>query len=143
MAALSRQPKTSTIQQRKAIIALGRKWDQSIDDLRQIAGGSLRALSAQQASDLITRLGGGDLPNEPGRKPRPYGRRTTDATRMIHQDHVEQIERLLRECFDDDKRGVAWLRKNFKVDEVRELATARRAGEVIATLKRMIERSHP
>ena len=141
MAALNTKPGSSTTAQRKRLIALGRSAGQSVDDLREIAGGSLRQLSAAQASALITRLGGGDLPNEPGKAPRPYGRRTTDATRMIHTDHVEQIERLLIECFDDPARGAAWLRKNFKVDEVRQLATAQRAGEVIATLKRMIQRT--
>lgn len=37
-------------------------------------------------------------------------------------------------------RAYAWLAKNFKVETVRELATAQRAGKVINVLKGMIER---
>ena len=82
------------------------------------------------AIDHIRHLGGGDLPYPAGEKPAPYGgkRKTTDATRMIAPDHIEQIERLLRECFDDEAAGLAWLEKDFDAKHPRDLPTAQRAG---------------
>jgi hypothetical protein len=60
---------------------------------------------------------------------------------MIAPDHVEQIERLMREYFEgDNEAAVAWLTTNFKVSKARDLLTAQRAGQVIRVLKDMHDR---
>ena len=59
---------------------------------------------------------------------------------MITNDQVEQIDRLGGEFFVNSHVFVYWLTKNFKVDHVRQLATAERAGQVIRVLKEMLAR---
>lgn len=108
-----------------------------------IGASSTTLLSSAQASACIRRLGGGELPYPPGRKPTPFAgrRKRTDATQMIADGHIEQITRLLRLYFDDEPTaGLAWLGKDFDAQRPRELLTAKRAGRVIRVLKRMIER---
>ena len=61
---------------------------------------------------------------------------------MIAPDHVEQIERLLREYFGDLPTGLAWLERDFDAKHPRDLLTAQRAGQVIWVLKDMIARRH-
>jgi len=107
-----------------------------------IGASSTTKLSSAQASACITRLGGGTLLYPPGQKPAPFAgkRRWTDAVRAIAPDHEEQITRLLREYFDDDAAGLAWLEKDFDAQSPRDLLTAARAGQVIRVLKDMIAR---
>ncbi len=136
---------SSTPKQRQLLHQLKRRWGWTDDQLHDAIGAvSTKVLSAADASRCIRRLGGGELPNPPGRKPAPYqGRRQkTDATRMIAPGHEEQIERLLREHFGDLESGLAWLEKNFDVQCTRDLLTAKRAGEVIYVLKEMIARTN-
>ena len=143
MASLSTEPRSSRPKQRQRLHQLKRRLGWSDDDLHDAIGvESTKMLSAAQASDCIERLGGGELPNPPGQKPAPYAgkRKTTDGTRMIHPDHVEQIERLLGEYFDDEAAGLAWLNKDFDARHPRDLLTAKRAGQVIHVLKDMIAR---
>ena len=143
MASLSTEPRSSRPKQRQRLHQLKRRLGWSDDDLHDAIGvESTKMLSAAQASDCIERLGGGELPNPPGQKPAPYAgkRKTTDGTRMIHPDHVEQIERLLGEYFDDEAAGLAWLHKDFEAKHPRDLLTAKQAGQVIRVLKDMIDR---
>lgn len=141
-AALRTRPGTSTPDQRRKIVVLGKRKGLDLAAIRDLAGGRLHDLSSADASALIVRLGGGALPNPPGKKPAPYAgnRKTNDAVRMIAPGHVDQIERLLVEYFGSLDAGRAWLRKDFRANEPRELLTAQRAGQVIGVLKRMIER---
>jgi hypothetical protein len=154
MPQLRQQPGTSTPRQRSKLVVAAKRRGISLDELRAAVGGSVRALSSQQASDLIKQYTGRDLPNPPGQKPRPCDRkrRTTGTTRMIDNDQVDQIERLLGEYFPDLDAGLLWLSGNFKTPRIaavdrddvqyaiRRLATAKRAGEVIRALKLMLER---
>jgi hypothetical protein len=60
---------------------------------------------------------------------------------MITDDHIEQIVRLGLEYFGDKEvRFYHWLRANFKVDQVHQLASIERAGQIIHVLKEMITR---
>ncbi len=141
MAKLKTQSKTCTANQRKRIVLAGKPHGYSVDDLRDMAGGKLHDLSSQQASDLIKKLSGDDLPNPPGKKPGYKGKPNSGNLRLISSDQEEQIVRLMNEYFDYDRAASgAWLEKNFKVKEVRLLATAKRGGEVIYALKTMINR---
>ena len=143
MAELNAKARSSTPKQRQRLHQLKRRLRWTDDELHEAIGvKSTTLLSAAQASEYIRRLGGGDLPYPPGQKPSPYAgkRKTTDAVRMISPDHVEHIERLLGECFDDQAAGLAWLEKDFKVKHPRDLLTAKRAGQVIRVLKDMIKR---
>ena len=146
MAKLSTNPGSITQRQITAIWSTARGRGLSSEQVHEAAGGSLAALSRKQASDLIDRLGGGGLPNPPGEPPPPARHRAkSGVTRMIAAEQIEQIERLLVEVFPPsaksaksaDGPGGAWFRKMFKVDSIRELATAKRAGEVIRVLKEM------
>lgn len=153
--ALTTDPGTVTPRQISALhrVAIRRGLDH--EALREAAGvESLKHLSRAEASKLIRRLGGGDLPHAPGTKPAPSraptyrrnrARSASEGTRapirMITPDQEEQLYRLGVEFFCDSSVDfVNWLRKNFKVELPRELATAVRAGQVIAVLSRMIDR---
>lgn len=143
MASLRTQPGSSTPKQRQVLHQLKRRLGLSNDQLHDAIGAnSTTMLSSVQASECIQRLGGGDLPNPPGKKPPPYEgkRKTTNATRMIAPDHIEQIERMMGVYFENDSAGIVWLNKNFDVDHPRGLLTAQRAGQVIFVLKGMIDR---
>ena len=146
MAKLSADPCSITQRQIAAIWSTARRHGLSSEQVHEAAGGSLCTLSRAQASDLIDRLGGGGLPNPPGESPPPpkrFGK--SGVTRMITPEQIEQIERLLIAVFYDYRddvivaksRGLTWLKKDFKVSRVRDLATAKRAGEVIRVLKEM------
>lgn len=163
--------------QRRRLFGLAQRKGWDIDALRTAVGGSISALSKREASELITRLGGRDLPHEPGHPPpsqrsrrsrRTAGanRRTAGAVRMITPDQVEQIERLGLDYFDYNAIAFSgWLAKDFKLGpqlvepargrgwkeataetlnalqtQIRRLATAQRAGEVIHVLKTMTAR---
>jgi hypothetical protein len=144
MSQFSRQPGTITPNQIKAIHAICRKYRIDIDEVRESIGGSIKALSCKAASGLIENLGGGPLPNPPGQAPQEHHTRKPGVVRMITSQNVEQIERLLGEYFDDgDGRAMAWLKKDFKVSTVRELATTHRAGQVVHTFKTMVARRQP
>ena len=156
MPALNDKPGSSSKAQHKALILAGHKSGMDVDAIRTLVGGSLRALSAADNSSWITKLGGGDLPNPPGQKPKPYaGRKATPGTaRMITPDHIEQIARLGVEYFSGNRDAFwNWLHKNFNgpdfipetdqgaSDAIRlALETAQRAGEVIRALKTMHNR---
>lgn len=137
--ALDTRQATSTPQQRKRIVLLGNSQSLTVDDLRDMTPlGSLRELSKQEASDLIERLGGGRMQTA---RQSPYPRRqSTDATRMITREHVTIITEMMERKFGDSEHALAWLKRNFKVDTVRDLGTAERAGEVVAVLKEMLDR---
>ena len=139
MAKLSTNPGSITQRQITAIWSTARGRGLSSEQVHEAAGGSLAALSRKQASDLIDRLGGGGLPNPPGEAPPPARHRAKPGvTRMITPEQIEQITGLLLDVFDDaESHAYAWLDKMFKVDSIRALATAKRAGEVIRVLKEM------
>ncbi len=143
VAKLATHPGSSTPKQRCRLHQLKRRHGWTADQLHHAIGSpSTTSLSAAEASECIKRLGGGKLPHPPGKKPAPFAKkpRRTDATRMIAPDHVEQIDRMLREHFGDMEAGHAWLKKDFDAETPRDLLTARRAGQVIHVLKEMIER---
>jgi len=135
-------PGTSSAAQRKKLAIAAKRKGIEIYELRGLVGCHLHDLSSAAASDWITRLSGDDLPNPPGGKPWPYARRKTrDTVRMVTADHMEQIGRLMLRYFENNTAAaVAWFRKNWKCDEPRELGTTERAGEVIAVLKKMLQR---
>lgn len=139
MAELNTRPGSSTAKQHQTLVVAARRRGLELPEIRRTVGGSIRKLSSAEASDWIKRFSGSDLPNPPGRKPSAYAaKKTTGAVRMITVDQVDQIERLMLEYFDYDRPLTqAWLRKNFKVDTVRDLATAQRGGQVIVVLKKM------
>lgn len=134
-------PRSISPAQIRALLATGRKRGMEVDDVRAAAGGSLRKLSRAQASKLIERLGGGELPNPPGTPQRQQRRRAEPGVyRMITEEHCEQIAHLLNQVFDTPREAAAWLQKNFKVLDLRRLGTAKRAGEVIRVLKLIKQR---
>ena len=140
---LNSEPGSSTAKQRQILHQIKRRHGWSDDDLHDAIGAaSTTVLSAAQASACIGRLGGMKLANPPGQKPSPYPyhSRASGAVRMVHADHIEQIERLLAEYFGDEAAGRAWLEKDFKVKHPKDLLTAKVAGNVIRVLKGMINR---
>lgn len=142
VAQLDSRPGSIRPKQLQLIWLLGRKRHMDPQDIRDAAGGSVSALSCEQASVLIQQLGGGELPNEPGQAPPPPKRKRTPGTvRMISGELEEQCTNLLMKAFEyDTERAYAWLLKDFKVERVRDLATAQRAGELVYVLKTMIAR---
>ena len=144
MPALRTDPRSCTAAQRQVIAIEGKKRGFDPDTLRSMAGvDRLHDLSAAEASSFIRQLSGMALPNEPGKKPRPYFRRKAgpQIARLITDDHCEQITRLTLQYFDgDENAGRAWFIKNWKVDEPWKLGTADRAAQVIVVLKEMCER---
>jgi hypothetical protein len=150
MTGLSTKPRSSTKKQHRTLVPTGRRCGLDLAEVRRLAGGSITELSAHQASVLISRLTGRDLPNPPGRKPKAYqGKPAPGATRMITADHVAQIKRLGWEYFKSYTAFALWLERDFKLkpysgdtieSTITQLATAQRAGEVIRTLKQMLER---
>jgi len=164
MTTLNSTPGSITTAQLKALHATARQRGLDHDALHDAAGvASLKTLSTADASELLLRLGGEVLPNPPGRKPPPSrSRRRSDTVRMITPDQIEQIGRLGREYFgaegdqatrqqgtkaEQSEPGTrnsepdafaGWLKKTFKVSAVRDLATAEKAGQVIAVLKGML-----
>ncbi len=140
MASLNKNPGTSTPVQHKVLVLQARKRGIDLDALRAMVGGSLRALSVQDCSNFILRVSGMPLPNPPGQAPRTHKRAREGITKMISADHIEQIERLGLQRFDDPDAFRSWLRKNFKVDDPRQLGTAARAGVVLRVLKDMLLR---
>jgi len=144
MAQLNVKPGSSSARQHQRLVMLGRDRGIDLAELRSMVGGSLRKLSAAEASDWITQLSGAGLPHPPGEKPVPPRRRKeAGVVRMITPDQVEQIGRLLNDCFPTPRARMTWLHKNFKVQHVHLLGTAKRAGEVIRVLKLMLERQSP
>ncbi len=123
---------------------LAKRQGFDVEQVRELAGDNLHNLSAAQASALIERFGGGDLPYKPGQKPGPYAgkKRPPGVIRMITADHTTQILRLGLAAFDESAASFYawWLTNNFKVKSIRELATAERAGHVIRVLKEMLKR---
>jgi len=122
---------------------LKRKRNWSDDELHAAVGvDSVTDLSAKEASQHIDRLGGGGLANPPGQKPSPYSgsKRQPGVTRMITNDHVTHIHRLLDVYFGNRDKAASWLSTNFDASHIRDLATAARAGQVIRVLREMIQR---
>jgi len=148
MAVLNDKPGSSSKKQHSTLVIAGQRLGFDLNEIRGMVGGSIRKLSARGCSDWIQTFTGRDLPNAPGKKPRPYKKRRSKQNRdregavfrMIQPDHTHQICRLMREYFENDHYAQLWLRKNFKVGQPHELLTAQRAGEVIAVLKRMLAR---
>jgi len=157
MAELNTKPFSSSKRQHQTLVIAGRRQGLELSEIRKFVGGSLRRLPAKQCSDFIERFSGRGLANPPGQKPGPYAgkKRTPGATRMITADQVDQIERLSWGYFPDSTAFITWLAKTFKVPHVqvtnldetraaiRQLATSKRAGEVIRVLKTMIARRKP
>ena len=156
--ALSDAPGSSTKLQHQRLVMAGRDRGLDLNEIRSMCGGSLRALSARAASDWITRFTGRDLPNPPGQAPRAYRHPAPGTTRMIAEKHIGQILLLLCKVFPTLDAGLYWLAGNFKIpvvnlkstgrtlhsvtvasptETIRQLGTARRAGEVIRVLKAM------
>ena len=148
MAKLSDNPGSSTKAQRSRLVVVARQRGIDLSELRDLVGGSVSALSSADCSAWITKLSGQDLPHPPGQAPRRKGRPAPGTVRMITQDHVDQISRLMGEYFGWGTNGphvsaFHWLRKDFKEvkTDIRDLATAQRAGEVIRVLKSMLART--
>ncbi len=81
------------------------------------------------------------VPNPPGEKPRDRSRKVVPGvTRMITPDHIEQIDKLMVKYFGDLRAGLTWLQKYHGAATARELATAKRAGQIITTLRQMLFR---
>ena len=142
-AALSTKPGSSTKLQHQTLAIVARRAGLDIHEVRKMVGGSLRRLSVAKCSAWIERLGGGKLPNPPGRKPGAYAgkKREPGVIRIIHPEHIEEIRRLGLWIFAPSAaRFYAWLYKNFKVNSIEDLATAERAGQVIRVLKGMLKR---
>ncbi len=162
MAILNTRPGSSTAKQHQVLVMVAMDKGFNLAETRRMVGGSIRRLSAQEASDWIRRFSGRELPNPPGQAPRPYRRKRSPgepracpagvpaaraardqatSVRMVAAEHVEQIERLGLQYFDGDAEQFrAWLRKYHKVNDPRELATAARATNVIRVLKDMLTR---
>jgi len=141
---LNTTPGSSTARQRSRIAVLGQKKGFTVDEIRRIVGGSIRALSAAQASDWIARFDGGPLPNPPGKKPRaPYSHPQPGVTRMRTPEQVEQIRRLLAEYFETaEDRAAGWMESNFGVRDPERIDTRKRAGEIIRVLKTLTARKN-
>jgi len=139
--ALDTRRATITSGQQRRLFVIARDRGMDLDQLREAIGGSISRLSAAQASEHIERLSGEPLPNPPGQAPKRKAAPAEGVTRMITPEHIEQIERLLKEAFANRDAGMAWLSKDFKVDQIRGLATAERAGQVIRVLKEITARS--
>lgn len=113
-----------------------------LSGLREACGTvSLRGLSRLEASQCIARISGQSLPHAPGKAPRTRRRSLPGILPMIDAALIQQIERLGLQHFGDEDHFRNWLEKNFKVRDVRQLASARSAGEVIHVLKQMLDRS--
>lgn len=141
-AAINNRPRSITTAQIRALFAAGRKLGLSSDAVREAAGGSVRSLSRSDASDLIERLGGGELPHAPGdpwttHYRRPRRRPVPGIIRMISDRHCELIAKMLTEVFKTEDAGAAWLKKYFGFATPRELGSEKRAGEVIHVLKKI------
>lgn len=134
---------SSTTAQRRALMLAARRHGLSVEQVRDLAACRLHQLSARTASELIARLTGKDLPHPPGAAPKKRAYRGAPrGVRIITDDHVQQIHRLMMEYFySDELRAAAWLEKTFKVTDPQKLATARRAGQAIRTLRTMLARS--
>ncbi|MCO6436514.1 MAG: hypothetical protein J5J06_05455 [Phycisphaerae bacterium] len=141
MTQLSTVPNSSSKLQHQKLVMEAANKGFALGELRKMVGGSLRRLSALECSEWIRHFGGGDLPNPPGKKPRPYGRKRTASVRVITADHVEQITRLGLTHFHSPERFENWLETNFKVRSPEQLLTAARAGEVIHVLFTMHQRA--
>ena len=161
-AGLSTQHGSVTTAQIKRLHQLGIPRGFTHEDLRALAEvESLKDLSSAAASDLIRQLGGGELKHAPGQAPAPSRAkgRTRGTIRLITEAQLQQIERLGKEVFTGANGGngesspvsvlsvpscsdvfMAWLKKDFKVETIRDLATAERGGQVIAVLKEMLAR---
>jgi hypothetical protein len=154
MAELNSKPGSSTAKQHQALAIAGKGRGLSLAEIRKAVGGSLRKLSAAEASRWIEHFSGQGLPNPPGQKPSAYkGKRPAPGTvRMMTEDQIDQIMRLGVDYFAEVHLLIAWLVKDFKVPDlaargarghraiVRQLGTAKRAGQVIRVLKLMIAR---
>ena len=154
MASLNPQPSSSSARQHQVLVLAGKRQGLELDEIRKMVGGSIRSLSAADCSEWIRKLSGKGLANPPGKAPRPYGRKRTDAIRLITPFHFRRIASLGLKYFGNYAAFGAWLSKNF-VDEVpdrpaesaaqvedllRQLGTAERAGQIIRVLKEMIQR---
>ena len=142
MAELRTARGTWTQAQRQRIFGAAKRRGISHEQLREWAGvRSLADLSSARASALIERLTGRRLHHPPGRAPFKRHRATPGATLMITPDQVDQIERMGLSFFRGHLRSFdEWLAKNFKVADVRGLATALRGGQVIRVLREMLAR---
>ena len=152
-AVLRATPNSSTNFQHQTLVIAASKKGIDLHELRKMVGGSLRRLSAADCSAWITRLSGRGLPNPPGAAPPIYSRRrrpaptayglqpTVSPPRMIQVSHIEQIGALMLRYFGGNPAAAsAWFKKNWKCAEPCELGTTKRAGQVIAALKRMLAR---
>lgn len=131
------RPGSVTQKQIQTLVMAARNQGVDLHELRAMTPqGSLRKLSAAEASAMLSRFGAA-MPHPPGREPAPYrGSPQPGVRRLIAPAHEEQIERLLREIWPDDAPAAErWLFARFGVGRVRDLATAQRAGECIAALK--------
>ena len=144
MAQLNTAPGSITPAQKKAIVLHFVRLGKNVHAARAYCGvhERLGELSRADASHMITRLTGKGLPNPPGQKPK---RRKSQegVTRMIAAEQIEQIDRLLNQCFPERGAGSLWLIRTFKVKRVQDLATAQRGGEVIRVLKMISKRAAP
>lgn len=150
---LSTTPGSSTKLQHQTLVMAGKDKGFELNAIRKMVGGSLRRLSAAKCSEWITHFSGKGLANPPGQKPGVYkGKRKPGTIRMITEDQVDQIERLGLEYFATASDFARWLARDFDCEirwrmgepigteikeQIRRLATAERAGQVIRVLKIM------
>ena len=152
MATLNPKPGSSSKKQHQVLVIAGRRQGLELPEIRKLVGGSITKLSAADCSKWIEHFSGKGLANPPGKAPGPYGKKRSDAARMITDSHIRQIARLGMDYFQGLPAFRAWLSKNFEVpncrtpwapdlvDLIRQLGTAERAGQVIRVLKEMIDR---
>lgn len=133
-------PGSITPRQRQSLIMAAKRQGLDVDALRGMTTtGSLRTLSSAEASAMLDKFGR-EMPTPPGKAPAPYsGRPAPGVHRMITGQHVEQIERLMREVWPGDPESAErWLYQQFGVAHVRDLATPTNAGLCIGRLKQKI-----
>jgi hypothetical protein len=134
------RPGSITPRQKQSLIMAAKAQGLDVDALRDMTPQrSLRKLSSAEASAMLARFGR-DMPAPPGKAPAPYaGRPAPGVHRMITPEHVQHIERLMRDVWPGDPESAErWLYRRFGVSHVRGLETPTNAGLAIGALKQML-----
>lgn len=130
---------TSTPAQRRAIVLAGRRHGLDVDDLRGLTTrGSLRALSFEEASDLLDRLNNGRARRtEPARRPR--SRRADPGVVRIITERQRAVIASYRDRLEwSDEHLDGFLKRTFGLT-MRTLARRHDASRVITVLRRVVD----
>lgn len=130
---------TSTPNQRRAIILAGRRLGMDVDALRAVTtGGSLTALSFEEASSLLDRLNNGrERPTEPVR--RKIARRSAPGVlKMITARQREVIASYQGRLEWTDARLDEFMRRTFGLT-MATLARRHDASRAITVLRKLVE----